>query len=775
MDALPTGDAKGPYPGLRPFRADEWSIFCGREALVSKLVGRLEQHNLLLLHGGSGSGKSSVVMAGVLPMLQREHRRAGEAFEHAAIRPSEGPFSALAEVLAKHLGAPDGVVDQTDYWAACLMANAPVVPLIDERIVARGLQSFCLVVDQFEEVFAWARDRRRSDVELLTRFLGEVSEADSEHFFVLVTMRSDFLGACAQFASMVGIINAHQYYMPNLDEVGIAKAITEPAVMFGGQVDPLLVRTLMLGAATSPDPLPLLQHALMRMAEGKSGANKMAWTLDESDLRRVSEGANPLSVHADKIWDALAARHGAPGRDAMEWIFRALFDVEKSGEAVRRPRDFGDLKHIVGGTSDARAAMVEDIVETFAAERNNLLVVSGKRGRDSRRVDISHEALLRQWTRIAGGGAVKVADSLKQKEIEDGLMWRSLAFPKRAKDWLSPGVLIEARKLFQRMDAAPERARRYLSDGSCPDVRLSADWKNIRHLIRRSTVLQAALWTGSALLVIGVVVGTWIWRAKAESKSVAVAAQSARALAVTDEQSTQLRALVAGEANAVLRVQGDETSVQNATLGSERIQSLGLAAQLDSVAATAQDSSAYMWIGDAKTMILYTPQGEDVPYDKVVAGQTYKVSYNIALRADMPREKNRSAPRTGVVRKGGGVVALAAPERSAESGQYWLRVRPVVVATVYIQVAAGSRKVDDLTDALRGEGYTVPPVQTIAAAAGARDIRYCNDSDKAVADRLSATVQTSIGGAPIRTFSLNGRAACSLSRPGVVELWLGKL
>src|SRR5689334_12506174 len=108
-DALMLARPKSPYPGLRPFEAEEWSIFFGREQMIDEVIERLAAHRLVLIHGSSGSGKSSLVRAGVLPKLAGQYLRAGTPWRTFSTRPSGGPLWNLAKEIARLEGRVDDV------------------------------------------------------------------------------------------------------------------------------------------------------------------------------------------------------------------------------------------------------------------------------------------------------------------------------------------------------------------------------------------------------------------------------------------------------------------------------------------------------------------------------------------------------------------------------------------------------------------------------------------------------------------------------------------
>jgi hypothetical protein len=107
QDFLASARPRRPYPGLRPFEAEEWSIFFGREQMIDEVIERLSANRLVLLHGSSGTGKSSLVRAGILPKLARLHLRYGAPWLTCSIRPSGGPLWNLAKELARLDGAAD--------------------------------------------------------------------------------------------------------------------------------------------------------------------------------------------------------------------------------------------------------------------------------------------------------------------------------------------------------------------------------------------------------------------------------------------------------------------------------------------------------------------------------------------------------------------------------------------------------------------------------------------------------------------------------------------
>lgn len=767
----------GPFPGLRPFRSEEASIFFGREHQCAALVELLENGNVLLIHGTSGCGKSSLVGAGLLPALRRDYRGAGQVLRDATFRPSSGPYEGLARVLEEALRAPaecavspqqpadagreglapveipvaePGDAADVSYWGEKLLHDADLIKTIEARLDEIKADGLCLVIDQFEEIFSWARDRRESDVELLIAFLAAVRDAQTDRVFVLLTMRSDFLGACGRYPVLTELFNKSQYLLPVLDVAEIARAIVEPARMFGGAIEPALLEALLRIATTGTDPLPVVQHALKRMYNIETRQPGSHWCLTLADLDTVSESSNPLSTHADKI-AAEIEKNNVPAQQALQWFFRALFDVEKTGEAVRRPRDFDQLAAVIGLTGEEATCLTREIIDAFSKEGANLLTVSSSY---PQRVDISHEALLRQWARIAGGDQEQ--NNWKRREIEDGQLWHSFASRFRD-DRLSARSLEVASSFFNRMRAAPERARRYLGeDANIADVRRSNEWQRIETLISKSLRRQwlfHAAWGAAIVVLIGV--GYYFF---SQIQLTAKQVQLDKATAANIAQQKKLDTIFAESTGASLQ--------------SEQVDA-GAAKILDEVADSRFDRSGYIWIGDGDGSIatLQTIDGTaKVARSKISAGKCYAPRYLLALRSGMPDPLNRSALRIGSVRVAQRVCALEGPQEAIASNQWWLRVATV---TVYIHInSRRSHSLDRIETALTEQHYLLPGTESRKVDAGLYEVRYCFAEDKSAAISLARYLTQQLSGPIFSTRNISNFERCPSAKPGYVEVWI---
>jgi TPR repeat protein len=476
-----------PYPGLRPFEPEEWSIFFGRESMIDDVIERLAQQRFVLIHGASGSGKSSLVRAGVLPKLARQHLRHGAPWLTCTMRPSGGPLWNLAAELARLEGRGEDIARRGEIIRLFNQSGATLSGVIAEL---DGLQSkrLCLLVDQFEELFRFERESSREEAELFIDLLiGEIPQEDADEegsldpgpraapagpaadLHIVITMRSEFLGECARFDRFAEAVNRTQYLVPRLERAALVRAIRQPARLFGGEVTADLCERLIADARGKIDELPLIQHGLMLFWHTALQAEPdAAVVLDAPMLDRAGGLAQLLSDHADEV-----TRKAAPDTPrvlAVERMFRALTDINAEGQAIRRPLSFTALVKLCGVQAD----ILRGIIDAFRATGVSFLTPYAPAPiTDKTIVDISHEALIRCWRAIADP-----RDGWLKREFDNGLVWRSLLLEAREFEENSRRVLTPA--------TTTERQRWVAAQTAAWSERYGGEWPLVGRLLRAS-------------------------------------------------------------------------------------------------------------------------------------------------------------------------------------------------------------------------------------------------------------------------------------------------
>jgi hypothetical protein len=409
-DAPPSLNVDRPYPGLRPFESHEAFLFRGRELHTQALLDRLASEHFLAVVGTSGSGKSSLVRAGLLPALYRGYLvGASTHWRIAVMRPGGAPLAELDRALAQALGDHVWPAENT------ARTSLDLTRAVQHADLSAGT-NFLLVVDQFEELFRFESERRNDDggaeAALFVQNLLEAADSFSGRIYVVLTIRSDFLGRCAQFAGLPEALNRAQYLIPHLTREQRQQAIELPPQLAGVRVKPALVQQLLNDLGDNPAKLPVLQHALMRtFSERKSGDREV----DFQHYKDAGGVGDALHRHAESLVKQLA---DGPRRH-VERIFRCLTTVE-NGRPVRRPARLDRIYAVLGVADDAtRRSEVDEVVRTFAAKENSLLVCStGSELTPSSVIDVSHESLIQNWRSLTGW---------LQAEIRSVDWYRSLA------------------------------------------------------------------------------------------------------------------------------------------------------------------------------------------------------------------------------------------------------------------------------------------------------------------------------------------------------------
>lgn len=454
-------EVKAPYPGLRPFEPHEGEIFFGREVHTDRLLEILQRERFLAVLGPSGAGKSSLVRAGLLPGLAAGWLGGASDWRIAVLRPGERPFRRLAKALAWC-----GVLGESDPASLPgIEAELRRGPLGLAHLVAdahRGETEsrpfkLLVLVDQFEEIFRYAQvggteaDESEAFVNLLL-----ASRADPEAgIYVALTMRTDFLGHCVRFLDLPEAINRAQYLTPRLTRTDLERAITGPALVFGGDLAPELVTELINSLGQDFDQLPLLQHALARMwiiESAKSGASPF---LTVTSLEALGGLQSALSAHAEEVFGKLSAEEQA----LAETLFRCITLREGTGPDTRSTRRPQRLEQIAA-VAECDWRDIEPVVRSFAADGANFLHHGEPLGPESV-IDISHEALIRHWERLrtwADDEAERAAELLR---------WRDRAVLRR-----------QGGELLKGADLA--RAIAWLDDeaGRLPKLRWAARYLN---------------------------------------------------------------------------------------------------------------------------------------------------------------------------------------------------------------------------------------------------------------------------------------------------------
>jgi hypothetical protein len=398
---------RNPFPGLRPFQEGEEHLFFGRESQIHTMIDKLSATRFLAVVGTSGSGKSSLVNCGLRPALHGGlMANAGTAWRVAQIRPGGNPLRSLACALSR-----DGVLF-SDFDSNTLA----LVDIIDAslRMSKLGLSriyhdarlpedtNLLIVVDQFEELFRYRQIKSHSEEtqqrnEEAVAFVNLLLDARSHRdipIYVVLTMRSDFLGDCSEFPGLPEAINESEYLIPRLTREERKAVITGPVGVGGADITPVLLTRLVNDVGDNPDQLSILQHSLNRTWAYWKNEGQCRGPLDLEHYEAIGTMARALDQHAERAYRELPSeRH----RKICEKIFKTLTDRGTDPRGIRRPTKFGTLCQL----AEAVPGEVTETLQVFRkASRSFVMPPVPEDLGDDTIIDISHESLMRIWERL---------------------------------------------------------------------------------------------------------------------------------------------------------------------------------------------------------------------------------------------------------------------------------------------------------------------------------------------------------------------------------------
>ena len=392
-----------PFPGLRPFGIEESHLFFGREGQSDEVLVKLSENKFVAILGASGSGKSSLMYCGLIPTLYGGFMTdAGSNWRIVVTRPGGGPIDNLAEALLikdreyANLGDEDKLIRKTIISTVLRSSSLGLVEVV-RQLKTDDFQNVLILVDQFEELFRYRKlEAETSDLDESSAFVNLMLEAIHQYdepVYIALTMRSDFIGECAQFPDLTQMINDSHYLIPQMTRDQKRTAIEGPVAVGGGKIAPRLTQQLLNDVGDSPDQLPILQHALMRTWTYWTDNRKIGEPIDLRHYNSIGTLREALSMHANEAYDSLSKRE----KEICEVMFKALTERGSENQGIRRPTKLATIAAIAGVNEDE----VSRVVDRFREPGRSLLMPPyGVRLESETVIDISHESLMRIWVRL---------------------------------------------------------------------------------------------------------------------------------------------------------------------------------------------------------------------------------------------------------------------------------------------------------------------------------------------------------------------------------------
>ncbi len=584
-------DALCPYVGLDAFRERNQNVFYGRERLVEDMVRQLRDHRLLSVVGASGSGKSSLVRAGLISALKAGALPGSQEWHYYdPMVPGSNPLANLTRLVQpSDVNHEESIQNQIEHFQQdaghlCRLADdLNEVPTV-------------IIIDQFEEVFTLCTDDaiRQAFVDNLVCL---VQSSKTRHI-VILTMRTDFESQVATLPDLQPLFERAQVRVTPMSASELREAIEKPAQRVGLKFEDGVVEALLRDILGEPAALPLLQFTLLRLWENRE-RNRITWEA----YSRLGGGRLALARSADAFYESLIPEEQVTARRILLRMVRPGEGLEVTSNRVRR-----EVLYQAGEARDR----VDRVLERLVDEAHLVRLTKGDTPADSQ-VEVSHEALVRNWPRLVDWLDEERENMRRRLRLTAAAdQWAALG---RDPEALLRGALLEEASSYEDLNeleseyilasrAAVEEARRKEEEARQRELeqakalaqeqerRAEAEYQRAEAQAKAARRLRLLLVALGALFLLSLVAGTLIiQQTRQQARLAAVAAEAAAAqtriaaeaglVAARDAQATAVSKLATAEAS------GDRSGAE-ATAQVELAAAQALAEQALKAQATAQ-------------------------------------------------------------------------------------------------------------------------------------------------------------------------------------------
>ncbi|MDJ0718483.1 MAG: protein kinase [Prochloraceae cyanobacterium] len=413
-----------PYVGLSAFKEENSKYFFGREKFSQLVVKKVAEKNFIAIVGASGSGKSSLVFAGVVPLIRKTGIFVIESF-----RPQNKPFENLAKSLVKIL-APDLEKEKKESYIERISTQLKTGKLklekIARKIAAQYDTKLLLIIDQFEELYTL-----NSEKNIENKFINQLLQAvNRDACQILLTLRADFLGYSISYRPWADALQESYLTLSLMNSDELKEVIEKPAGLMGVQLEDGLSERILKAVTSSTEKLPLLEFALTLLwSKQKKGF------VTHKAYEEIGGVEKALTIHAERVYCELSTEYH---KKVAQQIFLQLIHINEGTTATRRIASFDEIKdwNLVSYLADRRLVVTNRDVSLAGMET----------------VELVHEALIRNWARFKQWIEVDRAFRIWQDRLRQSLkIWLDTEGDRGA--YLRGLQLVEAREWLGNREA----------------------------------------------------------------------------------------------------------------------------------------------------------------------------------------------------------------------------------------------------------------------------------------------------------------------------------
>lgn len=493
-----------PFPGLRPFSIDESHLYFGREGQVDDILVKLSTHRSVTVMGYSGSGKSSLMHCGLVPVLYGGFMtQTGPHWHIITVRPGTSPISNLANAIIDYQIRIQQI-DESDreihkaIISSVLRSSPEGLVEIAKYIQTKTNENVFFMIDQFEELFRYDEsdgDEHSNDATAYVNLILNAIHQTKVPVYVALNMRSDFIGECSSFTGLTQMINTSNYLVPQMTREQKRMAIEGPVAVGGGKISGRLVKKLLADIDKHQDQLPILQHALMRTWDYWVDNREPGEPMDVRHYNAIGRIEQALSLHANEAYDELNSKE----KEIAEILFKNVTDKGEDNTGMRRPVRITTVSEI----AEVSETDVIKVVENFRKPgRSFLMPDSSIKLTNESVVELSHESIMRIWNRLSVWVDEESESAQTYKRISEAAAMYQIG---KTGLWRPPDLQLAlnwqkkqrpTRSWAQRYDIAFERAIVFLDTSR---ITYEAELKNQELLQKRA--LRRARTTNIVLVI----------------------------------------------------------------------------------------------------------------------------------------------------------------------------------------------------------------------------------------------------------------------------------
>lgn len=487
---------ENPFPGLRPFNTGESKFFFGREAEIRDITARLLNNNYVTVLGAAGTGKSSLVSCGVVSKLMELKSKRSSSWKVVTFRPGNDAFRNLAVALKDEF---NDKIDDIEKLLSELQAEGAHLSAVLKRINTSD-DNILIVVDQLEDLFRFADKSLSAKTE--KDFAGLLAASIANHtpnIYLILTLRSEFMGECSHIWELARIINNSNYIVPEPDMDCWKEILNGPVNVSEGKIDAALEEKVLNDIRFKNEMFPVLQHTMSRTWSlwHEKGNPGIPITVD--DYNNAGTVDNSISLHAEEIYNSFSQRE----REICAVLFRTITRKGPDGKGIRQAANIETIKLIAGCSHEEFSSVIDKFMSpgsSFITKNNSL-------------IDIRNECIIHKWKRLREW----IDDEAFSKQMYLKISEASALYHQGKKGLYTQPELMEAitwREKFKpvlhwgiQYDPAFERALVYLKTSENEYI----EEEKLKRKLEENAKKRSAFVTTFSILIISVAVGLAIF------------------------------------------------------------------------------------------------------------------------------------------------------------------------------------------------------------------------------------------------------------------------